>query len=346
MATITDVARAAGVSASTVSYVLSGKRAISPATRARVLDAVDRLGYRPHAGARALASSRAHVIGLVAPLHEDADVGIVMEFVRSVTTTARRHDDDVLLLTSEDPGALERVTAASLVDGLVVMDIEVEDPRTALLARLGRPSVLIGLPRDARGLSCVDFDFARAARSAVHHLARLGHRRVGLVSASASSVHRAGYVDRLRSGFLEAAGAAGVEVATEPCDPAPASARACLAALRAALPGLTALVVHHEAALPHLLDALAAEGTRLPEDLSLVAVGAADPGGRALRPVDAIEVPVAEVGRVAVEMLAERTAGSTTSEVRLLSAPLVERGTTAPPPRAGQHPPSGDRHAR
>ena len=331
MATIMDVAQEAGVSPSTVSYVLSGKRAISAATRARVLDAVASLGYRPHAGARALASARTQVIGLVVPLHEDADVNVVMQFVRAVTTTARRHEYDVLLLTQEDAGALERVTSGALVDGLVVMDIEADDPRVPLLARLDRPAVLIGLPRESRGLSCVDFDFARAARSAVDHLVRLGHRGIGLVSASASSVHRAGYVDRLRAGFEEAAAAAGVAVATSPCDPSPQAARACLASLRAQQGGLTALVVHHEAALPHLLDALAEEGVRLPQDLSVVAVGSAEVTGRLGRAVDLLDVPVGEVGRVAVEMLAERLAGVGTAEVRLLTSTLAGHGSSAPP---------------
>ena len=334
MATITDVAQAAGVSPSTVSYVLSGKRAISAATRSRVLEAVAALGYRPHAGARALASasSRTRVIGLVVPLHDDVDVNVVMQFVRAVTTTARRHDDDVLLLTQEDSGGLERVTSTALVDGLVVMDIEVDDPRIGLLARLDRPVVLIGLPRETQGLSCVDFDFARAARTAVGHLARLGHRGIGLVSSSTSSVHRAGYVDRLHTGFLEGARAAGVAVATQSCDPTPQAARECLAGLRAQQPDLTALLVHHEAALPHLLAVLAEQGVRVPEDLSLVSVGAAEVTARLPRPVDVIEVPVGEVGRVAVEMLAERIAGVTTPEVRLLSSALLAHGSTAPPP--------------
>ena len=68
MATIADVAKAAGVSSSTVSYVLSGKRPISQATRHRVEKAIRDLGFSPHAGARALASSRTNVLGLVVPL--------------------------------------------------------------------------------------------------------------------------------------------------------------------------------------------------------------------------------------------------------------------------------------
>src|ERR671916_158444 len=126
MVTITDVARHAGVAVSTVSYVLSGKRAISPTTRERVLASIDLLGYHPHAGARALASRRAHVI---AP-----------------------------------------------VDGVLVLDVEMSDARAPVLRELERPSVLIGFPADASGLTCVDLDFAAAGARCVEHLRELGHR--------------------------------------------------------------------------------------------------------------------------------------------------------------------------
>ena len=167
MATIHDVARVAGVSTSTVSYVLSGKRSISASTRARVERAIKDLGYRPHAGARALASSRTNVLGLVVPLRADVNVAVIMEFVRAVVTRARTYDHDVLVLTKEEPSGLERVTDGAIVDAVIVMDIESEDPRIDLLTRIERPVVLIGVPNDARGLSCVDFDFRRASGLAV-----------------------------------------------------------------------------------------------------------------------------------------------------------------------------------
>lgn len=102
MVKITDVARHAGVSPSTVSYVLSGKRSISEETRRRVRASIRELGYRPHAGARALASSRSNVLALMIPLRSGIAVPVVMQFAVSVVTAARRHDHDVLLLTQEE----------------------------------------------------------------------------------------------------------------------------------------------------------------------------------------------------------------------------------------------------
>ena len=118
-ATILDVARHAGVAPSTVSYVLSGKRVISAATRERVLAAVRELGYHPHASARALASNRANVIALVLPLRAGMHVPVLMQFAVSVVTTARRFDHDVLLVTADEgPAGLRRIdaSAAAILD--------------------------------------------------------------------------------------------------------------------------------------------------------------------------------------------------------------------------------------
>ena len=105
---------------STVSYVLSGKRTISAATRQRVLASVRTLGYHPHAGARSLASNRSNVIALVLPLRAGMHVPVLMQFASSVVTTARRYDHDVLLVTADEgPAGLRRVAASAMVDGLV-----------------------------------------------------------------------------------------------------------------------------------------------------------------------------------------------------------------------------------
>ena len=101
MATLADVARHAGVAASTVSYVLSGKRPVSEETRERVAQRIKLLGYQPHAGARALASARANLLALVVPLGRDLYVPVMMDIAIAVTTVARRFGYDVLLLTND-----------------------------------------------------------------------------------------------------------------------------------------------------------------------------------------------------------------------------------------------------
>lgn len=102
MATLADVARQAGVAMSTVSYVLSGKRSVSDDTKDRVHRAIEELDYHPHAGARALASSRSNVLALIVPLRSDTYVPVMMEIAIGVVTQARGYGYDVLLLTNDE----------------------------------------------------------------------------------------------------------------------------------------------------------------------------------------------------------------------------------------------------
>ncbi|TGB02983.1 LacI family transcriptional regulator [Streptomyces sp. MZ04] len=182
MVTLAEVARHAGVSASTVSYVLSGKRSISAPTEDRVEQSIRELGYHPNAGARALASSRSDIIALMVPLRTGMYVPVMMEIAVAVATTARTHGYDVLLLTGEEgPGAVRRIEGSALADAMILMDVELHDERLPLIRETDRPAVLIGLPVDPTGLTCVDLDFVAAGAQCVEHLSGLGHREIAVI---------------------------------------------------------------------------------------------------------------------------------------------------------------------
>jgi DNA-binding LacI/PurR family transcriptional regulator len=318
MATINDVARAAGVSPSTVSYVLSGRRPISAPTRARVHAAIAELGFHPHAGARALASSRTNVLALVVPLRVDVNVPVIMQFVTAVVTAARRYNHDVLLLTKDEGTAgLDRVARSTMVDALIVMDVERDDVRIPALRRLKQPSVLIGLPDDPAGIACVDLDFAAAAGQCLTHLAGHGHRRIALVGPSPAVYERGTtYANRFLAGFHETAAELGLETVARPCEPGVAGVRECLATL----PDVTALVVHNEEALPALLSEL-----RVPGDVSVVAVCPRDVALSLPVRLTSIDLPAHDVGTLAVETAMSLLDGRRTPERRLLTPSLVER---------------------
>lgn len=191
MVTLAEVAQHAGVSASTVSYVLSGKRSISAPTRERVERSIRELGYHPNAGARALASrasSRSNIIALMMPLRSDMYVPVMMEIAIAVATTARAHGNDVLLLTGEEgPAAVRRIEGSALADAMILIDVELDDERLPLIRDAERPVALIGLPADPTGLTCVDLDFTATGALCVEHLAALGHREIASSGKSPAS---------------------------------------------------------------------------------------------------------------------------------------------------------------
>jgi DNA-binding LacI/PurR family transcriptional regulator len=331
--TLTEVARHAGVAPSTVSYVLSGKRAISSTTRRRVERSIAALGYRPHAGARALASRRANVIALMVPLRPELHVPVMMEFAVAVVTAARAFDHDVLLLTSaEGPEGVRRVAGAALVDGLVVMDVQLRDERIPTLLELELPSVLIGVPENAAGLTCVDLDFFAAGALCVDHLADLGHRRLALIGVAPEVYRRgSGFAERMLAGFESRSRQRGLDAVHHACDPTPAAVAGLVEDLFAREPPPTGIVIHNEGAVRPLLEALRAVGRRVPEDVSIVALGPDPLAEHTSPPLSSVLLPAEALGRRAVELLMSKLAGEPAIGATLLPPRLTVRDSTAPP---------------
>ncbi|MGE5830179.1 MAG: LacI family DNA-binding transcriptional regulator [Micromonosporaceae bacterium] len=332
MVTITDVAKHAGVAPSTVSYVLSGKRAISATTRQRVLASIRTLGYHPHAGARSLASNRANVIALVLPLRSGMHLPVLMQFASSVVTTARQHDHDVLLVTADEgPAGLRRIAASAMVDGIVLMDVELRDARVPLLRELDRPSVLIGFPAEPGGLTCVDLDFYRAGAACVDHLAGLGHRDIALLGAPRAVYERGtGFAQRTMAGFRETAARRGLRADAVPCEESFEAVQRTVADLLAQRPGVTGLVVHNEAAVAHVLTAQRACRRRVPEEISVVAICPDEVADRSTPPLSSVLIPAEEVGAKAVTLLMRKLTGADVPDASLLAPRLTVRASTAP----------------
>ncbi|MFB6673354.1 LacI family DNA-binding transcriptional regulator [Streptomyces sp. NPDC057684] len=335
MVTLAEVARHAGVSASTVSYVLSGKRSISAATRERVESSVRKLGYHPNAGARALASSRSNIIALMVPLRTDMYVPVMMEIAMAVATAARTHGYDILLLTGEEGAeAVRRIEGSALADAMIVMDVELDDERLPLLRAANRPAVLIGLPSDTAGLNCVDLDFAAAGAVCAEHLADLGHREVAVIGEAAAVYERhTGFAERTLTGLRERSAELGLRLLHRPCEGSYASVSATLSRVFDERPGTTAFVVQNEAATDPLLALLRQSGRAVPEDVSVVAVCPEQVAAHASVPLTSVAVPAQEMGRRAVEQVIAKIEGrGSDEEVVLLAPELTVRESAAQAP--------------
>jgi len=337
MATIADVAHAAGVSISTVSYVMSGKRTISQETRDRVERAIAELGYRPHAGARSLASRSTNVIGLQAPLRAGVDVHVIMQIVGGVVREARARHYDILLLTSDDAKGLDRAVGSSMVDALLVMDVESDDPRIETLGDLDAPSVLIGLPSGAGDLTCVDFDFEAAGRLAAERLAGTGHRRIALIGSPPEVIDRhTSYAERLIRGFRAAAETSGVIASVHPV-PGSIEAAGVVRSVLAGDPEITGFLVHNEAALPHVAAVLAAEREARGGGIGLIALAPADLVHTVPGVDELIDIPAERIGETGMRVLHELLSGGEGPRVRLLAPALLPASPrTESDPRADQ----------
>lgn len=337
MATIGDVARVAGVSRSTASYALSGKRAITPAVRAKVLEAVQELGYTPNAGARALATSHTKVIGLLARFLEDEFAPAMLQYILGVTNEARELGYDTLLVSEEDGvHALERLASSRMVDGFVLLNVTENDDRLGVLRHAAQPGALVGLPAQTSGVDVFDLDFVGTGRLMVDHMHELGHRELILVSQPQHVVERGGaYVWRLANAALERAAQLGIDLHAYFGSSTQPSIGEELNRFLDAHPDATGLLLNNEAAAAALPSVLAARGLHVPADVSVIGRYSDDFARTFSLPFSSIDSAADELGRAAVQQLVARIEGripdGARNVVHLISPEILERGSTAAP---------------
>jgi LacI family transcriptional regulator len=330
---IVDVARHAGVAPSTVSHVLSGNRPISAETRRRVEASIATLGFRPHAGAQSIRRQSTNVAALVLPIRTDSPGWQQMRFVLGVLDAAREHEMNLMLLTAEDGvAAIRDVVDRAMVDGVIVMEIELDDTRLPLLQEINRPSVLIGTPREPTDLVHVDFNFAAAGALCVEHLHDLGHRHIGYLGHSQPLYDRGvGYALRTRSGVLDAMAQHGLPQTWTAVEPTPAGAARAIEEILAQDPALTALIIYNELAFLQVLDRLAQLGRSIPRDLSVITIGQDDQAASRAQQTSNIPIPATQLGRVAFERLTGLIAKSDQPVSTLLEPHLDRQGSANPP---------------
>ncbi|WP_404435741.1 LacI family transcriptional regulator [Microbacterium aerolatum] len=334
MTSIHDVAKAAGVSISTVSYALSGNRPVSENTRSRIEAAVRELGYQPNAGARMLAGRRTHIFALTEPLRPDTHAPTHMAFVLATSVAARKRGYDILLLTDEQASAgMSRVTASDLVDAVLVLDVAPDDERVAIARSIRTPTIFIGIPDDSEGLHCVDLDFHGAGSLAVDRLVDAGHRSIALIGQASLAYQRSNFPRRLLNGFEARAEERGVDHSFSASGETVTDPRAVRRAVETALDdGASALVVHaaddvHEIALAVLAERGLAVGT----DISVLSAGASFDTANLSAAVDTIPLIPQLSCDLAVDLAVRSLEESLTPSVHLIPPEYREVGSVAPP---------------
>jgi LacI family transcriptional regulator len=328
MVTIGDVAKHAGVSRSTVSYVLSGNRSISPATIRRVESSIEELKFTPHAGARSIRTRRTGVLAMALPLVYGPHNQVQMPYVWAAMGAAQKAGFKLLMLTDDDgEAAIRHVVTSAMVDGVMVMEVPERDPRAELLSELKCPAVLVGTPADAQSLPVVDFDFTAAGQLCAEHLLALGHRDVGYLGHPKQAFQlRAGYALHARDGALSTLREGGRRAGWTACDGTPAGVATALDGLGDTITGL---IVYNERALSLVVERLAERGRRVPEDVSVVAIGPPEELDRHAVPFTAVPLPAEDLARIAVDRLVDLINGRPGPAVTILPPTLREGATSA-----------------
>lgn len=326
-----DVARAAGVSAQTVSRVLRGHPYVTDETRARVLTAVERLGYRLNTAARALSSGRTRTIGVVSMATDSYAAAMTQS---SIEHAADEVDYSVVgaQISSLDgdsiSGALDRLERLGAEALILAVPLRVGNPRIdEVTARV--PTVTIGGSPVPRARSLV-VDQREVARLATMHLLGLGHRTVWHVSGPDDWVDAHERTDAWREA-LQAGGRPAPEIVYG--DWTPESGYQAGRFL-AANDDVTAVFVASDEMAFGLLRALHEGGRRVPEDVSVIGVDDIRLAEYCTPALTTIAQPFADLGRAAVASVTARLEEREDPTTDLVVRPkLVERASTAPPRR-------------
>lgn len=326
---LADVADAAGVTKGIASRVLNGDPAVAvrPETRERILRLADELGYRPHAGARALATARTMTLAFLVPALDNPPYVTIARGAHR-----RAAERGYLSLLAEDlPGDRAGGPRGDLlrrgrVDGVLVGSATDADPLGEVLRAAGIPHVFVNRAVTGSRRN-VTLDVGLASRLAVDHLVSLGHRRIVHLAgpddvapsrerrlAFEAAVTERGLEDLpvIESGFLEAEG------------------RAAVGAVLLADP--TAVVTSSLGQAIGVLRGLHERGVRVPGDVSVVAYDDFPLAAATIPALTTVAMPLDELGAAAVDALLAQLAGEPPTDVAVATAPrLVIRESTAPP---------------
>lgn len=331
--TSADVAARAGVSRTTVSFVLNGRAdaKIPEVTRRRVLQAAEELGYFPNAPARQLAGGRSHVIALVLrqSAEQVASDAFLVETLRGLAATARAEGLRVMVepLALDGPeSSYASLLRAQQADGLVVSGPRTDDPSLLELVRDGFPVVLQGSLPDVP-VASVDVDNVAGARQAVNHLLALGHRRIACIT-NAPFVYTAARerVEGYRLALAAAGIAADDALVEEGGFDAPSGHRAMTALL--ARTNFEAAFVASDVVALGAIGALRERRRRVPDDVSVIGFDDVPLAAFFDPPLTTVRLPAFELGQAAGQALIRRIADPTVADRTLLPTELVVRAST------------------
>ncbi|MFE5411127.1 LacI family DNA-binding transcriptional regulator [Microbacterium sp. NPDC056569] len=337
MATMRQVAERAGVSISTVSFIVNNTKPVSEETRARVESAMDELGFRRNVLARALATQRTRIIAIAFPSEQHRLGPTALSIITAAAATAADRGHSVVLWpVGYEDGRLDEYARSGLVDGVLLMEVRADDPRIAVLERLGIPFGLIGRTRTDEELSFVDLDFEMAVRDGVEHLRSLGHREIALVVGEIAGPDYGGYgpVMRTTEAFRNRMTELGLPAVIVESPHTPLGGVMAAESLVNEHPEVTGTLVLNEAALFGFLSGVTRTGYRVPEDLSIVGLATSADNVAIADPVlSTIVAPGSEVGVTAVNGMIDVLEGTSTEPTRALVRCILQPAgsTTAPP---------------
>lgn len=329
--TIIDIATRVGVSKAAVSYALNGRNGVSAETRERILDVAAEMGWHPSNVARALSSDRTASIGFVFARSPEVlrTEPYFMQLLAGMEQTFSEHGVSLQLALARDQetelATYQRWWAERRVDGVVLTDLRVDDPRPPLLRELAVPTVLFGAPGSVSGMSVLRSDDRATARQAVDHLVHLGHRTIGHVQGPSNLQHTRRRGQALRKAAWDAAE---IDVMVIAGGNTEQGGLLATQELLAANPRPSAIIYDNDVMAVAAVANAGSLGVRVPEDLAALAWNDSMLC-RVVHPsVTAFAQDVVADGSIAAQLMLELVETGNFEEIPLSGRQLVPRMST------------------
>ncbi len=332
--TLNEIARRAGVSASTVSRVVNNVGNVKAETKERVLQAMSGHRYVPNQVARNLKRSRSNAVGMIVP---DINESFFSHTVKSLEAHLSEHGYSmVLCISNEDSEKEEKYLdflTQNMIDGVVLATVSRSSEAQRRFVDRGRSIVFIdNLPPFPEDYSAVITDNMEASRQAVQALRRAGHEKIAVITGKQSETtgreRLAGYLDEMRANGLPVR-----DGWVRYGDFKGESGYASMCALLEENREITAVYVHSSQMTYGAQKAIQDMGLRIPEDISLIGFDIHDNTGMMPSMITSVVQQEEEIGRLACGLLIESIEGKGTPSPRFmqLAPKLISRASVAPP---------------
>ncbi|NMM97774.1 LacI family DNA-binding transcriptional regulator [Bifidobacterium olomucense] len=327
MVNISDVARAAGVSKATVSYVLSNDPRITEQTANKVRKAVKELGYTVNHAARALSANETKTFGIVSPAYHSNYLSALFGLhVYLMSECAAQYGYDTLFIGNDDGAeAMLKAWNSRKVDGFILMDVRDDDPRMRIAAKMNMPTVVFGSPKDSFGLDVVDSDFVKESAKIINFLASENHAEITLVLWSKQIFKRhMGFALRFYDAMTAIADRHGLVVHTVSPDDDNAGPTQIIEQALDTYPQSTAMVIHNEPATIVGPQTFAQLDIRVPDDLRVVTLFPKQLTTTMKIPFATVQTDVNQLAQTAIQLLMSRVANRDAPKAEVLfDFPLV-----------------------
>lgn len=326
--TLQNIATKLGVSVATVSRALAGYPSVAPATRERVLQAAQGMGYHPNVIARRLQKQRTDTIGFIIPTFGPRfSDPYFSELLAGIGNAAGEQDYDVLVSTCSpdtpaEAQAYERFVQGRRVDGTLVVRTREHDVRIAYLLEQQFPFVAFGRSRTEGGFCYVDVDGTAGIREATQHLINLGHRRIAITLPPENLM----FAHYRRLGFEEAMSEAGLSIEGTLVKHGDLTERSGYEVGRAFLTrddSPSAIVACNDLMALGIISAAQGLGFTVGRDVAVTGFDDVSLAAHSHPPLTTVRQPVYEIGQRICEMLIHLLRGETLEERHVILQPQL-----------------------